>query len=248
MPRIRPLTPEQMAEYHNTAYLLRPINTRVVEEYAQAMKDGAEFPPIILGTTPDEDGEPIKLIVDGNHIYRACQVAEMSHKCEYISYPTLADALADQLKRNSYHGVRLTRMQRDKRIKQLIEEFNWSVRQVAHACGVSSATVSRVNRDMQGAEAKRRPARQATGPRVLQPRAFINTIENLFVTLEDQTARAQTLAAIYDPDRDAAEVQRLVQHLRTVAEELAQLVRGPSPVRPTAPAARAPRQREATAA
>ena len=237
-PRGSVLTPAQMGEYHDPALLLRPINTGLVEQYAQALRDGAEFPAIILGTYTDEDGVAAKLMVDGNHIYRACQLAKKSFRCEVVHYDSLAAALVDQLKRNLRHGLRLTTAQRDKRIRELIEEHNMSTRQVADAVGMSNASVSRIYRGIQnGGGAGRRTAGAAggvaTGPRPLQARQFIRAIENIRMTLDKPEARAQALAEIFSPDREPAEVQRLVQVLRSVADDLSTLVKQPATTRRT---------------
>lgn len=236
MARIRQLNMKQIGEYYNTAHLLRPVNTRVVDEYAALLVDGAKFPNIVLGTYLGMDGtKKEKLIIDGVHIYRACQVAKVAmHGCEFVAYDSLADALADQLKRNAHHGLKLTTQQRDARIRMLIELYNWSTRQVAQAVGMDHSSVSRINRKMQnvsgtGQRGAQTPAKQAAAggavvPHALPPRQFIRAVENLALTLNKPDARAQALAEVYNPKRDPKDIQRLIATMRSVADQLADLV------------------------
>jgi ParB-like chromosome segregation protein Spo0J len=238
MARFKVLSLKQIGEYYNTAHLLRPINVGVVDDYAAQMVDGAKFPSIVLGTYPAmKSGSPDeKLIIDGVHIYRACQVAKTTtHAVEVVKYGSLADALADQLKRNAHHGLRLTATQRDARIRMLIEIYNWSTRQVATAVGMDHSSVSRINRKKQnvsgtgvrGAATEARAAGGAVVPHALPPRQFIRAIENLALTLDKPEARAQALAEIYNPKREPKEIQRFVSTLRQVADHLAELVEQP---------------------
>jgi transcriptional regulator with XRE-family HTH domain len=235
MARLRVFSLKQIGEYYNTAHLIRPVNVAVVDDYAAQMVDGAKFPSIVLGTYPAmKSGSPDeKLIIDGVHIYRACQVAKTTtHAVEIIKYGSLADALADQLKRNAHHGLRLTAAQRDARIRQLIEVYNWSTRQVAAAVGMDHSSVSRINRKKQnvsgtGQRGASTEARGTVVPHALPPRQFIRAIENLALTLDKPEARAQALAEIYNPKREPKEIQRFVATLRQVADHLAELVEQP---------------------
>lgn len=236
MPRVVRVTPfTQMEQYHNPKMLLRPINRGLVEQYAQALRDGAEFPPIVVGNCPTEDGGRTQFMVDGNHIYRACALAEKAHKVEFLDYPNVASALADQLRRNMRHGLHLSTGQRNQRIKDLVEKYNWSTRQIGEAIGLSNASVSRIYREIQDTGGTGRPGRQAgaapQGPKPLAPRQFITAVENLHRTLSDPGTRAQTLAAIYSPGRPQEEIQRIVGNLQSLIDELSMLVQ-PTPTRP----------------
>lgn len=252
-PRTRVFTPAQMEQYHDPKILLRPINRQYVEELAQKLRDGVELPPIQVAVYTEEDGHKSYFMTDGNHTYRACQVAKKSHSVEVTAYDSLALAMADQLRRNLTHGLRITAGQRDARIRELIEKHNMSTAQVGDSVGMSKASVSRIYRGMQNTSGTGQRGARAGQPRgqvvphALPGTQFIRAVENLHITLDKPDARGEVLAAIYDPKRRPEDIQSFVRKLREVADQLSALVRQPSTAtRPT----RAPRreQQEAVAA
>jgi ParB-like chromosome segregation protein Spo0J len=233
---------KEIGEYYNTAHFLRPVNPKVVENYAALMKDGVKtFPNIVLGKYKGEGGKEEKLIVDGVHIYRACQLAKItSHTGEVVVYESLAEALADQLKRNLHHGLQISTAQRDARIRQLIEVYNWTTRQVATVVGMDHSSVSRINRKKQNVSETGKPgastdAKKAGGannkPGPYSPRQFIRAVESMALTLKQPDTRAQALAEIYNPKRDPKEIQHTIALLQGLLSDLAELVRQPT-VRP----------------
>lgn len=254
-PRVRVFTPSQMEQYHDPKILLRPINKGYVDELAEKLKDGVDLPPIQVAVYTEEDGKKSYFMTDGNQTYRACQLAKKSHSVEITAYDTLADALADQLKRNLTHGLRITAGQRDARIKELITKHNWSTSQVADSVGMSKASVSRIYRGVQNVTGTGQRGAVAGQPRAqVVPHAlpgtqFIRAVENLHLTLDKPEARGEVLAAIYNPARRPEDVQAFVKKLREVADALASLVRQPSAtMRPVRAARREQRQMELPAA
>lgn len=217
----------QIGEFYNTAHLIRPIQTRVVQEYAKLMKNGQEFPSIQLGTYTGNGG---KIIVDGAHTYRAAVLAKLEkHSVVVVEYPTLADALAAQLKANISHGVRLTPAQRDARIRELSEIYNWPVRKIAAAVDLHFSSVSRITRGQQNMSGKgkggRRPGKQGqVVPHALPVPIFFRTVQNLHLTLSKKVTQTLILAAIHDPKR-VAEMPKLVALLQQVATEFNDLLK-----------------------
>ncbi len=113
---------KEIGAYYNEAHFLRPLKAHLVDDYADLMKDGVEFPPITLGEYPNG-----KVIVDGVHTFRAAGMAMINRVAvTVIQYKSLADALADQLKRNVNHGMRLLPGERDARIRMLHEIYKWN--------------------------------------------------------------------------------------------------------------------------
>lgn len=247
---MRSFTLQQIGEYYNTAHLLRPINPGKVSQYHRSIEEGAKFPPIVLGQYPAMDEKSTgRLIVDGNHVFRALQLAKAKYSViEVVKYDSLADALADQLRRNMMHGYQITTAQRNARIKQLIEVYNWSTRQVAQAIGINSSSVSRIARGKQdisgtGKPGASTPAKKAasSGPGTYNPRQFLRAAESMALTLRKPETKAQTLAEIYNPKREPKEVQRLVSMLQELVDNLIEMVR--QPVR----ASKAPSKAQSTA-
>lgn len=234
--RVRQFTAKQIGEYFNSKHLLRPVSKNLVSNYAMLMEHGTEFPAIVLGSTPSPDGKgKVRLIIDGVHIFKAMQEAKVSkHPCEFVSYDSLADALADQLKRNIAHGMQVSTAKRDARIAELIDEFRWSVRQVANAVGLHYSSVSRIKRGIQnlsktgkrGAKVRDRQ-RGVVVPHALPPRQFIRAVESLALTLEKPEASIEAVKEIYN--REPKEVQRLVHLLHEVAARLDTLVTAQAP-------------------
>lgn len=231
--RVRHLNAKQIGEYFNPKYLLRPVSKALVSNYAALMEGGTEFPAIVCGTCPNPDPKKpgrLRLIIDGVHIFKAMTEAKKSkHPVEFVSFESLAAALADQLRRNIMHGFQVSTARRDARIKELIDEYKWTVRDVATAVGLHYSSVSRINRDMQNLSktGKRGPKRAAERPsnvvpHALPPKQFIRAVENLALTLEKPEASIEAVKEIYN--REPKEVQRLVSLLHAVAARLDSLV------------------------
>jgi len=222
---------KEIGDFYNTAHFLRPVSPQLVQEYAMLMETGNEFPAITLGKYPGMKGEEEKLIVDGVHTYRAAILAKQpKFNCHVLTFANLAEALAEQLKRNVSHGRQVTSQQRDARIRQLIEVYNWTVRQVATAVNLHYASVSRINRKIQNVSttgkrgASTEKKKGAVVPHALPPKRFIQAVQSIQITLSKPEGRGLALMAIYDPKRPPGEVQALVTALREVADGLAQLV------------------------
>jgi ParB-like chromosome segregation protein Spo0J len=233
--RVRYLTMKQIGEYFNRKHLLRPVAKSTVENYANLMKGGTEFPAIVCATYPIEKGRA-RLIVDGNHIFKACQEAKVAkHQVEFVSFESLGDALADQLKRNLKHGLQLSMAKRDERIQELIADHKWTVRRVADEIGIHYASVSRINRGLQnrsktgkpGAKVGERAKAANVVPHALPARAFLRSVQNIALTLTKAEAKQQVLAEIYSNKRKPQDIQKLIGLLQSVAQYLGDLVSAP---------------------
>ena len=235
--RVRNLTMKQIGEYFNKAHLLRPISKAVVDRFAMLMETGEQFPSIVLATYPEEKGKG-RMIIDGAHVFQGCVTAKVSkHPCEFMAFDSLADAVAEQLRRNIKHGTNLSTAQRDEKIRELLKDYRWTVRKVAQSIGLHYASISRINRGLQnvsktgkrGAATARKQAaaRGTVVPHALPPTQFIRQIQNLSLTLTKADAKQQVLAEIYSTKRKPQEVQKLVQLLQEVAMSLNALVAAP---------------------
>ena len=120
------------------------INQETVAEYADAMMDGAKFPPV----TAVYDGKYYYL-ADGYHRYFAAKKAGLDDiECDVMN-GTLRDAVLFSVGVNSTHG--LPRNNEDKRkavmtILDDVEWAEWSDAIIAKKCHVSSAFVGRVRK------------------------------------------------------------------------------------------------------
>jgi hypothetical protein len=137
----RPVTPQLVAIASLTRRPeLQPrdhMNEALVEEYREAMQEGAEFPPIDAVELPD--GE--RLLGDGWH---RCGAAERAGRTEFLTYVwrgAYDEAVEFIAKRNARHGERRTMGDLGKAIKMLRSLAKWqnaSNREIAKHVGVSS--------------------------------------------------------------------------------------------------------------
>lgn len=111
---------------------LRPINTYIVNRYQQAMRQGDEFPPLIVD-------EQSKVIVSGNHRHEA-MLREFGdeHKTEVIleSYKSEKEMIIKFTDENTKHGMPLSGISRKKITAELLNK-NVSRKKIAELMGVS---------------------------------------------------------------------------------------------------------------
>lgn len=118
------------------------LDEAVVEEYAEAMQAGAQFPP---ANVIHEDG--VYWVWDGFHrIHAAMSIGLEQFPC-LIEEGTLRDAILKSCGANPAHGLRRTNADKKKAVTKLLldEEWSqWSDRQIARQCHVSHDFVSRL--------------------------------------------------------------------------------------------------------
>ena len=121
------------------------LDQAVVEDYAEQMKEGQEFPPISVV----HDGSEYYLS-DGFHRILAAQKAgKASINCDVIT-GTLRDAILYSLSANSKHGKQRTIEDKRKVVMTMLEDFEWgdidawSDREIARQCHVSQPFVSKL--------------------------------------------------------------------------------------------------------
>ena len=125
------------------------INEQTIEDYADAIKLGDEFPPVLVYF----DGVHYYL-TDGYHRYHAYKKAgKVSILCEVVN-GTFRDAVLHATGVNSKHGMRRTHADKRKAVMTLLDDFewsDWSNAEIARQCGVSPTFVSGL-RDSGGPE------------------------------------------------------------------------------------------------
>jgi hypothetical protein len=123
----------------------------IAEEYAQAMREGDEFPaPVVFS---DDDGATC-IVGDGFHRLQAYRLAHPDAQglvCELRSGDR-EDAMIWACGANTRHGLRLSRLDKLKAITTLlnIEKCSsWSDRQIARQVGVSHPFVAKARKHLQ---------------------------------------------------------------------------------------------------
>jgi hypothetical protein len=118
------------------------LDQNVVQDYAEKMRDGVVFPPMITMF----DGST-HWLVDGFHRYLAVQAAgKQGYNCE-VHTGTQQDAIFMATSVNGSHGVQRSNETKRKAVEVTIAHPNatgWSNVQIAKHCGVSDKFVASV--------------------------------------------------------------------------------------------------------
>ena len=115
------------------------INHETVRDYAEDMKNGDKFPPVIVFY----DGE-IYWLADGFHRIEAALGARKKKIAVTVKQGTRRDAVLYSVGANAKHGLRRSNLDKRRAVMTLLEdeEWNkWSNREIARKCGVSEFLV-----------------------------------------------------------------------------------------------------------
>jgi hypothetical protein len=118
------------------------INNEIVTEYAEAIKGGAEFPPVVIFN----DGVD-NWLADGFHRFHAHNQAKKSSISVDVRQGTARDAILFSLGANGSHGLRRSNADKRKAVMTLVQDFDWSEMSsnaMAKTCGVSHTFVDSV--------------------------------------------------------------------------------------------------------
>lgn len=140
------------------------ISSKVIDEYAAAMKEGVKFSAIDLF----RDGDDRLILADGAHRFLAAQQRSIKsiegeiHECE--PEEALTKALEMSLERNCQHGLRLTPADKRNAVERALADKTLrrrSDRALATLCGVSPGLVAEVRKgeekDVEVKKHKRKP-------------------------------------------------------------------------------------------
>jgi hypothetical protein len=125
------------------------LNQDVINDYAELMVTGVEFPPITLYY----DGSDYWL-ADGFHRYAATAIAKSMAGvvAAEIRQGTRRDAVLFAVGANAVHGLRRTNNDKRRAVDVLLRDEEWSTwsdRAIAQKCGVSHQLVANLRQDMQ---------------------------------------------------------------------------------------------------
>jgi hypothetical protein len=120
------------------------IDESVVAEYAEAMKAGVQFPPVIVFF----DGVD-RWLADGFHRYHGARLAGLAKIYEDIAPGSRRDAVLYSLRANATHGLKRTHADKRKAVETLLKDAEWAAwsdRKIAEVCGVGNQLVGEVRR------------------------------------------------------------------------------------------------------
>lgn len=164
------------------------IDRGVVSDYAEAMKDGAEFPPIVVFF----DGSAYWL-ADGFHRYEAYSLAQVYDVPADVRQGTQRDAILFSVGANAAHGLRRTKDDKRRAVLTLLNDPEWAAwsdREIGRACQVSPSTV-----------AKYRPEAICPNGQI----DAVRTVERSGTTYQQNTANIGASSAAKTADRPAPE-------------------------------------------
>lgn len=138
------------------------INDTIVDEYGEAAKAGAKFPPMVAFFDSKEDKY---FLADGFHRYFGYERYGIKEFEVDVRNGTDKDALKFALGCNNEHGYRRTNKDKLHCVKMAVKEFNsLSDRAVADLCNVSHTMVAEVRKEMEPEETEssvpERPAKR----------------------------------------------------------------------------------------
>jgi hypothetical protein len=118
------------------------VNDQVVNEYAEAIKSGATFPPIVVFY----DGKK-HWLADGFHRFHAYQKIGREKVAADVRQGTRRDAILHSVGANETHGLRRTRDDKRRAVLTLLNDAEWSAKPetwIAETCRVSRTLVRAV--------------------------------------------------------------------------------------------------------
>lgn len=192
----------------NEHVLLRKANEAKTEEYAERMKAGVTFPPIIVGTWPGSDKYGSTGIVDGIHRVGAAVLAGLKEMdVERKSFDSLPQAMAFMYTVNMSHGLPPTEGQRNARIKLLKQlDPKATLDTLADQFKLGRSSIDRILKDQQGEGPSGRKKganerKDTKKPEPLKPKPFFVSLERVVFTLSRVRPTAD-IAAYMTPEGD----------------------------------------------
>ena len=137
------------------------INQTVVDQYAEAVKEGSEFPAVRVY----HDGN-FYYLADGFHRYFAHLKAGKAGINAEVVNGTLRDAILYSFSANALHGLQRTTDDKRKVVMTMLEDFEWSTwsdREIARQCHVSHPFVAQLRAGMGKPEPESRKYKTSKG-------------------------------------------------------------------------------------
>jgi hypothetical protein len=126
------------------------INSWAVEEFAESIKQGADFPPVVV--FHDEEGN--YWLSSGFHRY----FAHLHNRARFINASvrkgTVRDARLFSAGSNITHGMRRTNEDKQYAIRLILKDpewGKWSASKIGEHCGVSHTTVNTIRNELKAA-------------------------------------------------------------------------------------------------
>lgn len=136
----------------------KKLDKATIDEYTEAMKNGAQFPPLIVFAEQDSDRY---ILADGFHRHHGYVNAEIAECKVEVREGGLHEALLYALQANDEHGLRRTNADKRNAVEMALKDPEISqlqVIQIADVCRVTERTVRNIRDDMDLNIGKRKKA------------------------------------------------------------------------------------------
>jgi uncharacterized ParB-like nuclease family protein len=209
------------------------IDEATVSEYAENIKAGDEFPPVLVYFCGVH-----YWLTDGYHRYHAHRRAEKVSILCHVVHGTQRDAILYSTSVNAKHGMRRTHADKRKAVMTLLDDFEWmlmSNQEIAKHCAVSISFVSnlRTSNGKQNTETvkyrapsgeivekKKAPGRPAKEPVLKEPEPKVEEYDardELIAHLtkeNDDLTMSLALAHLGGTEAEQAEAREVMNALR----------------------------------
>jgi len=135
------------------------MDTGIIDEYTEAMKAGADFPPVTVFQV-DRD----LYLVDGYHRFLAAQGAKAPKILADIRTGTMREAILFSAGVNAKHGIRRNNEDKRRAISVLLKDKEWGKwadTKIADTCFVSVDLVADVRKTILGKTDRCRPEKRS---------------------------------------------------------------------------------------
>jgi hypothetical protein len=132
------------------------LSETIMREYAEAMTNGDEFPPIDVYFD-----DTAYWLADGFHRVRAAKTAGQDTITARVHPGSKREAILHAVHANETHGHRRTDADRRRAVTLMLSDpewWSWSDREIARQCHVSHMLVNRMRREITPPEETRTPA------------------------------------------------------------------------------------------
>jgi ParB-like chromosome segregation protein Spo0J len=234
---------------------VRSINDRAdpatVERYVQAMKNGAQFPPIVIAEVPWSDGKPAYTKIDAhNRVDAAIQVGMKTFPAYVLSDAPFTYLKATALRKNASHGLLLDEDQ----ALQAVAELLTAGMKVDHLARLTGLKRSKIDRAAQALRFNNRlqsldldlspdqrkwldnlkPTARAAVNRSISHDPLLAEVVKLVVEAEMPGSEASGLAREVGKAKSDADAMRFIEGERDVRRSsIESIARGMRPPRPS---------------
>lgn len=170
------------------------LNQHVVDEYAEALKGGAAFPPIVVFY----DGKKYWL-ADGFHRFHAYRQIGRAGIDADVRQGTRRDAILHSVGANETHGLRRTNDDKRRAVLTLLDDgewAKWSDREIGRKCAVSHEFVRKMRPVTVNVDSEDRAYTTKHGTVATMKTGGINAGRSTAVLRENQTTEPATPEAI----------------------------------------------------